>query len=55
LPGDLVGGGRPSYMGTPLGSHALARYVAVLQQHGIAFNYLVMSKLKCNEVENWYR
>jgi collagenase-like PrtC family protease len=53
LPGDLVGGGRPSYMGTPLGSHALARYVAVLQQHGIAFNYLLNSS--CQGNREWTR
>jgi collagenase-like PrtC family protease len=53
LPGDLVGGGRPSYMGTPLGSRALARYVAVLQQHGIAFNYLLNSS--CQGNREWTR
>lgn len=41
LPADLVGGGRPSFMGTPLSFKRLARYVARLNQHGIAFNYLL--------------
>jgi collagenase-like PrtC family protease len=53
LPGDLVGGGRPSYMGTPLGARALARYVAVLEQHGIAFNYLLNSS--CQGNREWTR
>src|ERR1039458_7429515 len=53
LPGDLVGGGRPSYMGTPLGARALGRYVAVLQQHGIAFNYLFNSS--CQGNREWTR
>ncbi|MGO8745606.1 MAG: hypothetical protein ACLQNE_06415 [Thermoguttaceae bacterium] len=53
LPGDLVGGGRPSYMGTPLGARALGRYVAVLQQHGIAFNYLLNSS--CQGNREWTR
>lgn len=38
---DAVGGGRPSYMGTPLTRRDLATYVARLDRHGIAFNYLL--------------
>ena len=53
LPGDLVGGGRPSYMGTPLNERALGRYVAALQQHGIAFNYLLNSS--CQGNREWTR
>jgi len=41
LPADFVGGGRPSYMGTPVSMRDLARYVAELRRHGIAFNYLL--------------
>ena len=57
LPGDLVGGGRPSYMGTPLGARALARYAAVLQQHGIAFNYLLNSSCQGNRewTRSWHK
>jgi len=43
LPADVVGGGRPSYMGTPLSDRQLAAYVAELDRHGIAFNYLLNS------------
>jgi len=53
LPGDLVGGGRPSYMGTPLDMSALSRYVATLQRHGIKFNYLLNSS--CQGNHEWTR
>jgi len=53
LPGDLVGGGRPSYMGTPLDMSALSRYVAVLQRHRIGFNYLLNSS--CQGNREWTR
>ncbi|MHB8955118.1 MAG: hypothetical protein ACYC4U_19250 [Pirellulaceae bacterium] len=53
LSGDVVGGGRPSYMGTPLSRTALGRYVALLQQHGIAFNYLLNSS--CQGNREWTR
>ncbi len=43
FPVDTVGGGRPSYMGTPLTQSDLAAYVAILDRHGIAFNYLLNS------------
>ncbi|NLC71142.1 MAG: peptidase U32 [Desulfuromonadaceae bacterium] len=43
FPSDLVGGGRPSYMGTPLSFRKLRRYVADLKKYGIAFNYLLNS------------
>lgn len=41
FPSDLAGGGRPSYMGTPLSRAELQDYVSVSQEHGIAFNYLL--------------
>ncbi len=41
LPYDLVGGGRPSYMGTPFSYRQLAEYVSLVQNSGIAFNYLL--------------
>ena len=53
LPGDFVGGGRPSYMGTPISFRNLGRYVAVLQKHGIAFNYLLNSS--CHGNREWTR
>jgi collagenase-like PrtC family protease len=43
LPADVVGGGRASFSGTPLSRRELANYVAVLDRHGIAFNYLLNS------------
>lgn len=53
FPADLVGGGRPSYMGTPLTSRDLADYVARLGRHGIAFNYLLNSA--CVGNREWSR
>ena len=41
LPGDGVGGGRPRYLATPLSESGLRRYIRLLDQHGIAFNYLL--------------
>ncbi len=41
FPADFIGGGRPSYMGTPLPRRALAKYVRLLADHGIVFNYLL--------------
>jgi collagenase-like PrtC family protease len=41
FPVDSVGGGRPSYMGTPVSPRELQRYVALLRDHGVAFNYLL--------------
>ena len=43
FPSDLVGGGRPSYMGTPLSRRELAEYISTAHDHGIAFNYLLNS------------
>jgi collagenase-like PrtC family protease len=53
FPADAVGGGRPSYMGTPLTKDDLAAYVALLNQHGIAFNYLLNSS--CLGNREWSR
>jgi collagenase-like PrtC family protease len=50
---DAVGGGRPSYMGTPLAERDLAAYVAELDRHGIAFNYLLNSS--CLGNREWSR
>jgi collagenase-like PrtC family protease len=41
LPADIVGGGRPTYMSTPMGRQTLARYIAAVHRHGMAFNYLL--------------
>ncbi len=53
LPSDLVGGGRPSYMGTPLTKSDLAAYVTSLTQRDIAFNYLLNSA--CLGNREWSR
>ena len=53
FPADLVGGGRPSYMGTPLTKRDLARYVSSLNQHGIRFNYLLNAS--CMGNREWDR
>jgi collagenase-like PrtC family protease len=53
FPVDFVGGGRPSYMGTPLSKRELREYVADLQRQGIAFNYLLNSS--CMGNREWGR
>lgn len=53
FPVDFVGGGRPSYMGTPLRRRDLRQYVAALARHGIAFNYLLNSS--CLGNREWSR
>lgn len=53
FPADLVGGGRPSYMGTPLSRRELAAYVAELERHDIGFNYLLNSS--CLGNREWGR
>jgi collagenase-like PrtC family protease len=50
---DAVGGGRPSYMGTPLTRRDLAAYVAELDRHAIRFNYLLNSS--CLGNREWSR
>lgn len=41
LPGDGISGGRPRYLATPLSEDELRNYIHQLDQHGIAFNYLL--------------
>jgi collagenase-like PrtC family protease len=53
FPADVVGGGRPSYMGTPLTREDLAAYVSILHKHNIAFNYLLNSS--CLGNREWSR
>jgi collagenase-like PrtC family protease len=53
LPYDLVGGGRPSYMGTPFSYRQLAEYVSFVQSNGMAFNYLLNSA--CMGNREWGR
>jgi collagenase-like PrtC family protease len=50
---DPFGGGRPSYMGTPLSKRELRGYVACLARHGIAFNYLLNAS--CLGNREWSR
>jgi collagenase-like PrtC family protease len=50
---DAIGGGRPSYMGTPLTPRDLEAYVAALDKQGIAFNYLLNSS--CQGNREWSR
>jgi collagenase-like PrtC family protease len=53
FPADVVGGGRPSYMGTPLTGKGLTAYVSALDRQGIAFNYLLNSS--CLGNREWGR
>lgn len=57
LPADFAGGGRPSYMGTPITEAGLARYIARLAEHGIAFNYLLNAACMGNRewTRSWQR
>ena len=41
FPTDGVSGGRPRYLATPLSESDLRSYIRLLDQHGIAFNYLL--------------
>lgn len=41
FPADGVSGGRPRYLATPLSKADLGRYIRLLDDHGIAFNYLL--------------
>lgn len=50
---DIVGGGRPGYMGAVLSEQALAEYARALRQHGIEFNYLLNSP--CLSNREWTR
>ncbi len=53
FPVDVVGGGRPSYMGSPLSRRQLRDYVALLSKNGIAFNYLLNAACMANR--EWTR
>jgi collagenase-like PrtC family protease len=53
FPVDIVGGGRPSYMGSPLSRRQLREYVSLLAEHGIAFNYLLNAA--CMGNREWTR
>ncbi len=53
FPVDLAGGGRPSYMGTPLTKRDLAEYVSTLNRHGMQFNYLLNAS--CMGNKEWDR
>ncbi len=41
FPTDGISGGRPRYLATPLSEIDLQSYIRLLEQHGIAFNYLL--------------
>ncbi len=41
FPTDGISGGRPRYSATPLSETDLRNYSSLLEQHGIAFNYLL--------------
>ena len=41
LPTDGISSGRPRYLATPLSEADLQSYIRLLDQHGIAFNYLL--------------
>ncbi len=41
LPYDVVGGGRPSYMSTPMDRRTLAGYVDAVHRNGMEFDYLL--------------
>lgn len=43
LPADVVGGGRPSYMSTPLLKGRLKQYIQAVHREGMEFNYLLNS------------
>ena len=49
LASDFVGGGRPSYICTPVGKVSLAEYVRELAAHKIKFNYLLNSACMGNK------
>lgn len=57
LPRDGISGGRPGYMATPVSKREFTAYVAALDAHGIAFNYLLNGACFCNEewTRGWQR
>lgn len=57
FPADGISGGRPRYLATPLSETDLQRYVRLLDQHGIAFNYLLNGSCFANRewTRSWQR
>ena len=53
FPGDGISGGRPSYLATPLSQADQRSYIRLLDQHGIAFNYLLNGS--CFSNREWTR
>lgn len=53
FPTDGVSGGRPRYMATPLSETDLRRYIRLLENHGITFNYLLNGS--CFGNQEWTR
>ena len=53
LPADPLGGGRASYMLSPLSKRALAAHVQDAHRHGIRFNYLLNAA--CLDNREWTR
>jgi collagenase-like PrtC family protease len=53
LPADPLGGGRASYMLSPLSRRALAAHVGEAHRHGIRFNYLLNAA--CLDNREWTR
>lgn len=53
LPADPLGGGRASYMLSPLSRRALAAHVRDAHRHGIRFNYLLNAA--CLDNREWTR
>jgi collagenase-like PrtC family protease len=43
LPSDFIGGGRPSYMGSPIKKRRLTEYIGALNKKEIKFDYLLNS------------
>lgn len=53
LPADPLGGGRASYMLSPLSKRALAAHIRDAHRHGIRFNYLLNAA--CLDNREWTR
>lgn len=53
LPSDVVGGGRPSYMATPLSWKKLKAYMSAVRANGMEFNYLLNAA--CFGNDEWTR
>ena len=53
FPADGISGGRPRYLATPISETDLRFYIRLLDQHGIAFNYLLNGA--CFSHHEWTR